>query len=245
MLRVDNIHASYGPVAALRGVTLTVGEAEMVGLVGANGAGKSTLLRVVSGVMKPVSGTVKFEGTDIAGRTPESVVRRGISLVPEGRKVFPSLTVAENLRLGAATRRDRAEIQHDIDELCTRFPILRERFHQLGGTLSGGEQQQLAIARALMARPKLLMLDEPSLGLAPIVVDTMFEIVRDLRARGITVLLVEQNVRRTLAIVDRAYLMATGSMVFSGKPDELLRQVDIEASYLGTVDRMPLRAGKP
>jgi branched-chain amino acid transport system ATP-binding protein len=198
-----------------------------------NGAGKSTLLKVISGVVKPVEGKVLFQGESIAGRAPESIVRKGIALVPEGRHVFPSLTVRENLRLGAATRSDREAIQQDMDEMCELFPILRERLGQVGGTLSGGEQQQLVIARGLMSRPKLLMLDEPSLGLAPLLVDDVFDMVERLRSRGSTVLLVEQNVRRTLAIADRVYLMETGAIEFSGEPEGLLQHADIERAYLG------------
>lgn len=239
MLSTEGVHAAYGAIVALQGVSLNVEEGEMVGVVGVNGAGKSTLLKVISGIVKPTEGTVTFQGELIVGQVPESIVRKGISLVPEGRHVFPSLTVAENLRLGAATRRDRVGIRQDMDEMCERFPILRERLRQVAGTLSGGEQQQLVIARALMSRPKLLMLDEPSLGLAPILVDSVFDMVDRLRDRGVAILLVEQNVRRTLEIVDRAYLMNTGIVEFSGQPDELLQHADIESAYLGRSDRSP------
>jgi branched-chain amino acid transport system ATP-binding protein len=239
MLLVEDVHAAYGAILALRGVSITVEEGELVGVVGVNGAGKSTLLKVISGVVKPVKGTILFHGESIVNRTPESIVRKGISLVPEGRHVFPSLTVRENLRIGAATRNDREGIQQDMDEMCDLFPILRERFSQVAGTLSGGEQQQLVIARALMSRPKLLMLDEPSLGLAPILVDSLFKMIEQLRELGSTILLVEQNVRRTLAIADRAYLMETGVVEFSGKSDELLQYADIESAYLGRSDESP------
>ena len=232
-LDVANVHASYGSIKALHGLSLQVDQGEMVGVVGVNGAGKSTLLKTISGVVKPSDGSVTFDGESITGMTPEAIVRKRIALVPEGRRIFPSLTVQENLRIGAAIRKDQAAIYEDIDEMCNRFPILRERLSQHGGTLSGGEQQQLAIARALMSRPRLLMLDEPSLGLAPVLVDEMFDLVAQLRERGTTILLVEQNVRRTLAIVDRAYLMETGTIEFSGQPDELLERADIEAAYLG------------
>jgi branched-chain amino acid transport system ATP-binding protein len=233
MLVLEDIYAAYGSIIALRGVSITLQEGEMVGIVGVNGAGKSTLLKVISGVVKPKQGSAFFQGQSIFGLPPEAIVLKGIALVPEGRRIFPSLTVKENLRIGAAIRRDAAGIQQDIDEMCNLFPVLGERLYQFGGTLSGGEQQQLAIARALMSRPKLLMLDEPSLGLAPILVDTMFSLVNRLRGRGVTILLVEQNVRRTLAIVDRAYLMNAGTIGFSGMPEELLRQTDIESTYLG------------
>jgi branched-chain amino acid transport system ATP-binding protein len=239
MLLVEDVHAAYGAILALRGVSITVEEGELVGVVGVNGAGKSTLLKVISGVVKPVKGAILFHGESIVNRTPESIVRKGISLVPEGRHVFPSLTVRENLRIGAATRNDREGIQQDMDEMCDLFPILRERFSQVAGTLSGGEQQQLVIARALMSRPKLLMLDEPSLGLAPILVDSLFKMIEQLRELGSTILLVEQNVRRTLAIADRAYLMETGVVEFSGKSDELLQYADIESAYLGRSDESP------
>jgi branched-chain amino acid transport system ATP-binding protein len=244
MLTVDNVHAAYGAVTALRGVTLAVEEGELVGIVGVNGAGKSTLLKVISGVVGPTGGTVTFLGKPITNLTPEAIARLGIALVPEGRHVFPSLTVAENLRLGAATRKDRAGISADLDEMCQRWPILGERINQSAGTLSGGEQQQLVLARALMSRPKLVMLDEPSLGLAPILVDGVFEMVGQLRDRGVTVLLVEQNVRRTLDIVDRAYLLATGSIEFSGQPADLLQHADIEAAYLGGARRRPSKGAK-
>ncbi len=233
MLLVEDIHAAYRGILALRGVSIRVDEGELVGIVGVNGAGKSTLLKVICGVVKPVKGKILFQGESIAGRAPEFIVRKGISLVPEGRHVFPSLTVRENLRIGAATRNDHEGIQQDMDEMRDLFPILRERFSQVGGTLSGGEQQQLVIARGLMSRPKLLMLDEPSLGLAPLLVDDVFEMVERLRSLGSTILLVEQNIRRTLAIVDRVYLMETGAIEFSGEPEGLLQYTDIEGAYLG------------
>jgi branched-chain amino acid transport system ATP-binding protein len=233
MLEVERIEAAYGSAIALRGVSLVVERGDMVGVLGANGAGKSTLLKVISGQLRPTRGAVRFEGSSIVGRRPETIVQRGIALVPEGRHVFPSLTVDENLRIGAATRKDRHDVDADRQEMFGRFPILRDRLQQAAGTLSGGEQQQLAIARALMSRPRLLMLDEPSLGLAPIIVDEVFRMIAVLRERGITVLMVEQHVRRTLEIVDHAYLMNTGTIEFAGKPDELLRHADVESAYLG------------
>jgi branched-chain amino acid transport system ATP-binding protein len=243
MLTVENVRATYGAIVALQGASVAVEEGEIVGVVGVNGAGKSTLLKTISGIVTPVSGAIEFQGESIVGQAPESIVRRGISLIPEGRRVFPSLTVEENLRLGAATRRDRVGIQQDIDEMCERWPILGERFDQVAGTLSGGEQQQLVIARALMSRPKLLMLDEPSLGLAPVLVDSMFEMIEQLRGQGLTILLVEQNVRRTLAIADRAYLMKTGVIEFSGQPDDLLQYTDIESAYLGRSGQVAAQGG--
>lgn len=236
ILTVTDVEAAYGASIALRGVSIEVGEGEMVAVLGVNGAGKSTLLKVIAGLLRPNRGSVHLRGEPLAGRSPEWIVRKGIALVPEGRHVFPSLTVAENLRLGAATRKDRVGMQRDMDEMFHMFRILRERRGQLGGTLSGGEQQQLANARALMSRPALLMLDEPSLGLAPILVDEMFTMIQALRGRGVTVLVVEQNVRRTLAIVDRAYLMSNGAIEFAGRPAELLETADIERAYLGVTE---------
>jgi branched-chain amino acid transport system ATP-binding protein len=193
-------------------------------------------LKVISGILKPIGGNVTFRGESIIGQAPESIVRKGIALVPEGRHVFPSLTVQENLRLGGATLTGRAQVQEGIDEMCKQFPILGERLNQVAGTLSGGEQQQLVIARALMSRPRLMMLDEPSLGLAPVLVDDLFDMIEALRDRGLTILLVEQNVRRTLAIVDRVLLLVTGCLEFSGKPEELLELADVESAYLGRSD---------
>ncbi|MEZ4656312.1 MAG: ABC transporter ATP-binding protein [Caldilineaceae bacterium] len=190
-------------------------------------------MATIAGILRPTSGSILFEEQSIVGLPSEDIVRRGIALVPENRHIFAGLTVAENLRLGAAIRRDRVEIQADIDEMCTRFPILGERFRQAGGTLSGGEQQQLAIARALMSRPRLLMLDEPSLGLAPILVDEIFALVAGLHDSGVTILLVEQNVERTLEIVDRAYLLNTGQIEYAGDPAALRMHVDIAEAYLG------------
>ena len=233
MLVLENVHVRYGAIAALRGVSLHVNQGEMVGLIGVNGAGKTTTLMTIAGVLKPTHGAITFAGQSIVGQSPEEIVRKGIALVPEGRRIFPGLTVEENLRLGAAIRTDRAEIQRDIDEMCTRFPILGERLKQPGGTLSGGEQQQLAIARGLMSRPSLLMLDEPSLGLAPMLVAEMFELAAQLRETGVTILLVEQNVERTLEIADRAYLVNTGQVEFEGPAKELRKRVDVVSAYLG------------
>jgi branched-chain amino acid transport system ATP-binding protein len=233
VLVLEDVHARYGAIAALRGISINVEQGEMVALIGVNGAGKTTTLMTIAGVLKPTQGTITFAGQSIVGQSPEEIVRKGIALVPEGRRIFPGLTVEENLRLGAAIRSDRAEIQRDIDEMCTRFPILGERLKQPGGTLSGGEQQQLAIARGLMSRPALLMLDEPSLGLAPMLVTETFELVTQLRETGVTLLLVEQNVERTLEIADRAYLLNTGQVEFEGPAEELRRRVDVVSAYLG------------
>ncbi len=221
------------PSRALRGVSLEVKEGELVALIGVNGAGKTTVLSTISGVIKPVQGSISFLGEPIAGRSPETITRLGIAAVPEGREIFPSLTVEENLRLGAFIRKNRAEYAKDLEQTFQLFPILGERINQPGGTLSGGEQQQLAIARALMSHPSLLMLDEPSLGLAPALVDQIFELISVLHQRGTTILLVEQNVDRTLDIADRAYLLNTGRVQLSGAPEALRSRVDIESVYLG------------
>jgi branched-chain amino acid transport system ATP-binding protein len=233
MLVLDDVHVRYGAVAALRGISLRVDQGEMVGLIGVNGAGKTTTLLTIAGVLKPTRGSITFTGTSVVGQSPEDIVRQGIALVPEGRRIFPGLSVEENLRLGAAARSDRPAIQHDHEEMCTRFSNLGQRLKQPGGTLSGGEQQQLAIARGLMSGPSLLMLDEPSLGLAPILVDEIFELIVQLRETGVTILLVEQNVERTLEIADRAYLLNTGRVEFEGPARELRSRVDVASAYLG------------
>jgi branched-chain amino acid transport system ATP-binding protein len=233
MLELNNIHTRYGAITALRGISLSVNQGELVALLGVNGAGKSTTLASIAGVLRPWQGDILFEGNSILGRSPEQIARRGISLVPEGRDIFPSLTVEENLRLGAFTRSEKAEYSRNLGEVFELFPVLKERLQQPGGTLSGGEQQQLAIARALMSSPRLLMLDEPSLGLAPALVDQIFELIARLHQRGVTILLVEQNVDRSLEIVDRAYLMNTGLIENHGTPQQLRTHADIEGIYMG------------
>lgn len=233
MLSVENIHASYGAIRALHGVSLHVEEGELVALLGVNGAGKSTTLKTISGVLRPESGRVEFLGDDITGKKPEFIARRGISLVPEGREIFGTLTVEENLRLGAFGVYKRDTYKRDLEEMFELFPILKERFNQAGGLLSGGEQQMLAIARALMGHPKLLMLDEPSLGLSPAMTDQIFDLIGTLRERGITMLLVEQNAERATAIVDRVYLFANGAVEFAGTTEEMKSQVDIASVYFG------------
>jgi len=233
MLALNDVHARYGAITALRGVSINVSQGELVALLGVNGAGKSTTLGCIAGVLRPWQGGIAFEGGSIVGKPPEQIARLGISLVPEGRDIFPSLTVEENLRLGAFTRSERTEYRRNLDEVYDLFPVLKERLQQPGGTLSGGEQQQLAIARALMSSPRLLMLDEPSLGLAPALVDQIFELIARLHQRGVTILLVEQNVDRTLEIVDRAYLMNTGLIESQGTAQQLRSRADIESIYMG------------
>jgi len=237
VLSVKNLSVRYGAITAIRDISLSVQEGELVALIGVNGAGKTTSLCAIAGALKPHEGSVVFDGEAIQGKSPEYITRRGIALVPEGRDIFPSLSVAENLRLGAFVRCDRAEFQRDAAEMVAMFPILGKRFRQAGGTLSGGEQQQLAIARALMSHPKLLMLDEPSLGLSPVLVDQIFALIVKLHEQGTTILLVEQNVERTLDIVDRAYLLATGSVKVEGSPAHIREVADVEGVYLGDQGR--------
>jgi branched-chain amino acid transport system ATP-binding protein len=232
LLAVDGLTVAYGSVVAVRDVSLDVAHGEIVTVLGPNGAGKTTLLRAIAGALRPQAGTVTFEGRRITGRSPEEVVRGGIALVPEGRHVFPRLSVEENLQVGAMGRTDRDVIRRDTAGLLNRFAILGERSRQMAGTLSGGEQQQLAIARALMARPRMLLLDEPSLGLAPIVVDRIFQLIHELRSQGVTILLVEQNVHRALDVADRAYVLSVGRLVASGATDQLL-EGELERAYLG------------
>jgi len=229
MLEVRDVHLSYGRIRALQGVSVTVNTGEIVTLVGPNGAGKSSLLRAIAGVERPERGTVHYLGERIEAR-PEMLVRRGIVLVPEGRATLRHLTVRENLLLGAYVRRDR-EIAADVERIVQRFPRLGERLAQKAGTLSGGEQQILAIGRALMARPRLLLLDEPSLGLAPLVVSAIFSTISELRDEGVTILLVEQNARQALQLADRAYVLETGSIVLEGA--DLLADERVRAAYLG------------
>jgi branched-chain amino acid transport system ATP-binding protein len=233
VLVLKDVHARYGAITALRGVSIEVKEGELVALLGVNGAGKSTTLATISGVMRPWQGEIQFQGRSILGKTPEQIARLGIALVPEGREIFPSLTVEENLRLGAFIRKDRAEYRRNLEEVFGLFPVLKERLQQPGGTLSGGEQQQLAIGRALMSSPRLIMLDEPSLGLAPALVDQIFELIARLHQRGVTILLVEQNVDRSLEIVDRAYVLRTGLIESQGTPEQLRTHADIEGIYMG------------
>lgn len=233
LLRIDGLVAAYGSIRAVHGVDISVDEGELVALLGSNGAGKSTTLKSIVGVVKPVGGTIRFKGEDITGKAPEQIVKRGISLVPEGRDIFGALTVEENLRLGAFAVYERKQYQEDLAEVFELFPVLRERFSQPAGQLSGGEQQMLAIGRALMSHPKLLMLDEPSLGLSPAMTDVIFDLIVRLRQRGATILLVEQNAERALEIVDRAYLFANGRVEFEGTPQQIRDRVDVAAVYFG------------
>jgi branched-chain amino acid transport system ATP-binding protein len=233
LLTLEGVHAAYGPVAALSGLDLAVRPGELVCLIGANGAGKSSTLRAISGLLRARRGRIVFDGREIGGLEPAEILRAGIAHCPEGRRVFPHLTVDENLAMGAYVRRDRRAVTDDLERVCEHFPILAERRRQMAGTLSGGEQQMLAIARALMARPRLMLFDEPSLGLAPTVVETTFGIIADIRRRGTTVLMVEQNAYLALRMADRGYVMETGRIVLEGPAAELLRNDHVRRAYLG------------
>jgi len=233
MLRFENVHVYYGQVHALKGITGEVHEGELVAILGANGAGKSTTLMSVSGILKTRTGKIIYEDKDLTQASPYNIVQLGVIQCPEGRHIFGGLTVLENLLMGAVRRRDRSEVKKDIDWVCSLFPVLGERAGQTGATLSGGEQQMLAIGRSLMSRPRLLMLDEPSLGLAPVIVQTIFDVIRQLHEQGVTILLVEQNARKALQVADRCYLMETGSVVLSGTVEELRGNPEIERFYLG------------
>lgn len=235
LLTVENLCVRYGAITAVHNLDLTVHEGELVALVGSNGAGKTTTLSAIAGVQKLHAGSITFDGARIDHRRSADIARRGIALVPEDRGIFPSLTVDENLTLGSYFINDRAAVDRHLDEIFGRFPILQKRADQGAGTLSGGEQQQLAIARAMLTRPRLLMLDEPSLGLSPTLVDSMFEIIEQLHRDGVTILLVEQNVTRALDIADRAYLLTTGKLTASGTPKEMTETIDLTAAYLGGV----------
>ena len=233
MLELTDVHVRYGNIRALQGVSLRVETGELVALIGSNGAGKSTTLRTISGLLRPTQGTITFEGTDIATASTDRIVRLGISHCPEGRHIFGSLTVADNLRLGAVSRADAGAVSADRDMVFDLFPLLKERLGQAGGTLSGGEQQMLAIGRALMSRPRLLLLDEPSLGLAPLMVERIFGTIAELRRQGRTILLVEQNVHQALDVADRAYVMETGRITLEGEAAVLRQDPKVEQSYLG------------
>lgn len=233
MLQVNDINVFYGAIQALNNVSLSVQQGEIVAIIGSNGAGKSTLMRTLSGLLRTRSGSISFLNEDITDLVPDEIVRRGISQSPEGRKIFTNMTVHENILIGATIRNDQAAIKEDMEQVLTRFPRLRERLKQNAGTLSGGEQQMLAIGRALMSQPKLLLLDEPSMGLAPNLVAEIFDIITDVKAEGVTVLVVEQNAHKALSIADRAYVLETGSLVLEGTGKELLTSDKVREAYLG------------
>ena len=234
VLRVDNLESYYGPIMAIRGVSLEVRRGQIVTVLGANGAGKTTLLKTISGVMDPEKGTVKLEGEEIQGREPDRIVHRGMVHVPEGREIFPLLTVAENIAMGAYTRSDKAEIANDIEMVYSYFPILRERMGQAAGTLSGGQQQMLAIGRGLMARPRLMLLDEPSLGLSPLLTEEIFAIIRRLNTeQNVTMMLVEQNAAVALGVADYGYVMELGRIVMANDAQTLAASKDVQEFYLG------------
>ena len=232
LLQVEDLHVYYGAIHAVKGISLEVREGEIVTLIGANGAGKSTTLNTIAGLLKPRQGSVVLGGIPVDGTGASKMVFKGLSLCPEGRRIFQQMTVRENLEMGAYSR-PKEEIESSLEDVFSRFPRLKEREKQIGGTLSGGEQQMLAMARALMSKPKLLMLDEPSMGLAPILVDQIFGIIQEMHASGVTILLVEQNAQMALSIADRAYVLETGKITMSGDASELLQNDDVQKAYLG------------
>lgn len=232
LLKVTGIETFYGKIQALKSVSLEVEQGQVVTLLGANGAGKTTTMKTISGLLKPKHGTVEFLGENITGLRPDQLLRKGIALVPEGRAILSSMTVMENLEMGAYHRNDK-EIKRDIEEVMSQFPILKERKEQLGGTLSGGQQQMLAIARALLSKPKLLLLDEPSMGLAPLIVADIFKMIREIKENGTTVLLVEQNAKQALKVADYGYVMETGKVIINGEAKSLLEDSRIVEAYLG------------
>mgnify|MGYP000955004740 CR=1 FL=1 len=233
MLQVKEIDVYYGAIHALKKLSLEVEQGKIVTLIGANGAGKTTTLKTISGLLRPVSGTITYKGVDLTKVPPEKIVGMGISQVPEGRRVFAPMTVQENLEMGAYLRKDKKEVQRDMELVFERFPRLKERRRQLAGTLSGGEQQMLAIGRALMARPELMLMDEPSMGLAPLLVREIFEIIKDINSRGTTILLVEQNAHMALSIAHKAYVVETGGIVLEGSPEQLMKSEEVKKAYLG------------
>jgi len=233
VLTVENLECRYGKVSAVRGLSLTVKQGELVTLIGANGAGKTTTLKAISGVLRPAAGRIRFEGEDITGITAKKIIERGIAHCPEGRRVFPYMTVRENLEMGCYLRRDGTAIAADMDRVFGRFPILAERRDQAAGTLSGGEQQMLAISRALMSRPRLVLFDEPSLGLAPNIVEHTFELIKQIRGQGVTVVMVEQNAFAALELSDRSYVLEQGRVTLSGTGTELLNNPQVKRAYLG------------
>lgn len=233
MLSIQNLTTSYGQIKAIRGISLEVPEGKIVSLIGANGAGKTTTMRTIAGQLRPEAGTITFRGQRIEGAKPHQIVKTGLALVPEGRAILGKMTVLENLEMGAFQRNDAQGIKDDMEKMMAWFPILKERLTQLGGTMSGGQQQMLAIARALMSRPKLLLLDEPSMGLAPIVVSDIFKVIKQINAEGTTVLIVEQNVKQALKIADLGYVLEAGQIVFEGTAESLLNDERVKEAYLG------------
>jgi len=233
LLEVKDLNVYYGAIHALQGISFDLEEGEIVSLIGANGAGKSTTLKTISGLLRARTGTVRLRGEDLTSMPAQNIVKRGMVHVPEGRKIFAPLTVQENLQMGAYTRKDKAEIQRNMERAFKSFPRLKERMNQLGGTLSGGEQQMLAIGRGLMAQPKLLLLDEPSMGLAPILVEEIFSIIKEINAQGVSILLVEQNALMALSVAHRGYVLETGTIMLSGTGQELLENPQVQSAYLG------------
>jgi len=233
LLRVKGLKVAYGGIQAVKGIDMQVHEGELVSLIGSNGAGKTTTMKAITGMLMPADGDIEYLGRSIKGRGPWDMVKEGLVMVPEGRGVFARMSIAENLLMGAYTRNDQAGITEDVEKIFGIFPRLRERKNQLAGTMSGGEQQMLAMGRALMARPKVLLLDEPSMGLSPILVDTIFQVVRDVYALGVTIVLVEQNASRALAIADRGYVMESGLLTMEGTGKDLLADPRVRAAYLG------------
>jgi branched-chain amino acid transport system ATP-binding protein len=233
MLKVEHLEVRYGRVAAVRDVSFDVAAGEIVGLIGPNGAGKSSTLAAITGQLQPTQGSVTLDGESLLGQPTEKIVRRGVSLIPEGRQIFGTLTVRENLSLGSVVRRDKDAVAADLERELDRFPILRRYYESPAGRLSGGEQQQLAIARALLGRPRLLLLDEPSLGLAPMIIDQVFEVLERLREEGVTIVLVEQNAARTIEVADRCYVLRNGTVALTGTSDALIKTADMTAAYLG------------
>lgn len=233
LLKVDNLHVAYGAIRALQGISFEIAEGEIVTLIGANGAGKSTTLRTISGLLRPTAGDVVFDGQSISRTPPDRIVKMGISQVPEGRQIFSKLTVQENLEMGAYTRRDKVGIAESMERVFVSFPRLKERRRQLGGTLSGGEQQMLAMGRGLMSQPRLLLLDEPSMGLAPILVDEIFDIIANINSQGTSILLVEQNAAMALSVAHRGYVLETGHIALEGAAASLLENSEVQSAYLG------------
>ncbi len=233
LLEVKNLYVSYGSIRALHGISFTVEEGEIVTLIGANGAGKTTTLKTISGLLRPDKGQIIYDGVDITRMGADAIVRRGLIHVPEGRRIFAPLTVRENLEMGAYTRKDKKEIEESMERVFELFPRLKERLEQTGGTLSGGEQQMLAVGRALMAKPRLLLMDEPSMGLAPILVEEIFEIIREINEQGVTILLVEQNAHMAFSVAHRGYVMETGVIQLEGPAQELAENPQVREAYLG------------